>query len=87
MVADEHHGDGSVCSILLVLRAGMTVPAYTTGSATHKEIHLSLEHVRNSASRARDEIVGIVTHEMVHCYQYNAKRTCPGGFIEGLAGT
>lgn len=61
--------------------------AYTTGSYTHKEIHFALSHIENSATRARDEIRGVLTHEMVHCFQYNAKGTCPGGLIEGIAGT
>ena len=37
-------------------------------------------------ARARHEIQGVLTHEMVHCFQYNAKETCPGGLIEGIAG-
>lgn len=40
-----------------------------------------------SKARARDEILGVLVHEMVHCFQYNAKGTCPGGLIEGIAGT
>lgn len=38
-------------------------------------------------NRARDEIRGVLTHEVVHCYQYDADGTCPGGLIEGIAGT
>jgi hypothetical protein len=64
--------------------------AYTTGSeldSEHKEIHFSLDYIHNSISSARmtDEIMGVLTHEMVHCYQYNAFGTCPGGLIEGIA--
>lgn len=29
--------------------------------------------------------MGVLTHEMVHCYQYNAFGTCPSGLIEGIA--
>lgn len=60
--------------------------AYTFGTKTHKEIHFSLDHIKNSAKRARDEIMGVLVHEVVHCYQYNALATCPGGLIEGIAG-
>lgn len=63
--------------------------AYTKGSDLdddHKEIHFSTRHILNSKARAADEIRGVVTHEMVHCFQYNAKGTCPGGLIEGIAG-
>ncbi|KAI0931354.1 hypothetical protein AcW1_001230 [Taiwanofungus camphoratus] len=75
----------NVQSVLLVLRPGLACSAYATGSHTHKEIHLSLEHVRSCAARARDEIRGVLTHEMVHCFQHDARGTCPGGLIEGIA--
>ncbi|KAF9502176.1 plant basic secretory protein [Pleurotus eryngii] len=74
----------NVKSILLVL-CSMPGVAHTFGSSTHKEIHFSLEHINNCASRAREEILGVLTHEVVHCYQYNAKGQCPGGLIEGVA--
>ncbi|KZT08554.1 plant basic secretory protein [Laetiporus sulphureus 93-53] len=74
----------NVQNVLLVLRP-MPGVAYSTGSHTHKEIHLSAGHVQNNATRVRDEIRGVLTHEMVHCYQYNAKGTCPSGLIEGIA--
>lgn len=60
--------------------------AHTFGSASHKEIHFSLDHINNSSARAKDEIMGVLVHEVVHCYQYDGKGTAPGGFIEGLAG-
>ncbi|PCH34061.1 plant basic secretory protein [Wolfiporia cocos MD-104 SS10] len=75
---------GNVQNVRLVLQA-MPGVAYTTGSHTHKEIHFSLNHIERSAARARSEITGVLTHEMVHCYQYNARGTCPGGLIEGIA--
>lgn len=75
----------SVKKITLVLRSFEGV-AYTCGSDMDKEIHLSLDYVVSTVSRARDEIIGVLVHEVVHCYQYNAKDTCPGGFIEGIAG-
>ncbi|KAJ6541837.1 hypothetical protein B0H19DRAFT_1174874 [Mycena capillaripes] len=59
--------------------------AYTFGSQTEKEIHFSLDHIVNSASRARHEILGVLVHEVVHCYQYNGNGTAPGGLIEGIA--
>jgi len=36
-------------------------------------------------TRAKNEIYGIIVHEVVHCFQYDAKGTCPGGLIEGIA--
>ncbi len=63
--------------------------AHTNGMALdddHKEIHLSSNHINNNKQRARDEIRGVIVHEMVHCFQYNGKGTCPGGLIEGIAG-
>ncbi|KAH9937386.1 peptidase of plants and bacteria-domain-containing protein [Fomitopsis serialis] len=74
----------NVQNVLLVLRP-MPGVAYTTGSRTHKEIHFSVNHIQKSAARAREEILGVLTHEMVHCFQYNARGTCPGGLIEGIA--
>ncbi|KAL1842191.1 hypothetical protein VTJ49DRAFT_5878 [Mycothermus thermophilus] len=76
-------------SVTLVLR-DMDGVAYTTGSEIdndHKEIHFSLryiDHIRPE-SRLAAEIRGVLTHELVHCYQWDARRTCPGGLIEGVA--
>jgi hypothetical protein len=61
--------------------------AHAFGSKTHKEIHLSLDHIVNCKHRAADEIRGVVTHEMVHCFQYDGNGKAPGGLIEGIAGT
>lgn len=63
--------------------------AYTTGSDLdndHKEIHLSLDYIKIIPSaRQKDEIQGVLVHEMVHCWQWNALGTAPGGLIEGIA--
>ena len=66
--------------------------AYTTGSSLdddHKEIHFSLDYIGNipakSPQRQRSEIQGVLVHEMVHCWQWNALGTAPGGLIEGIA--
>ena len=78
----------STRSVTLILRP-MGGVAYTTGSdldSDHKEIHFSLDYIRGIASdRKKDEIMGVLTHEMVHCYQYDAFGTCPGGLVEGIA--
>ena len=60
--------------------------AHTFGSPTTKEIHFSLDHIRNSQSRAKDEILGVLVHEMVHCYQYDGQGRTTGGLVEGIAG-
>lgn len=70
--------------------------AYTFGSDDgSKEVHFSLNHIVNSHNgdteakknmRVREEILGVLVHEFVHCYQYNGKGTAPGGLIEGIAG-
>ncbi|SJL06358.1 related to pathogenesis-related protein NtPRp27 [Armillaria ostoyae] len=78
----------TVGSVMLVLRS-MDGVAYTTGSETHKEIHLSVDYIVKKGEGGEDvgrEIMGVLTHEMVHCYQYNARGTCPGGLVEGIAG-
>ncbi|PNY26037.1 Uncharacterized protein TCAP_04031 [Tolypocladium capitatum] len=75
-------------SVTLILR-DMSGVAYTTGSDLdndHKEIHFSLSYLEGiPAARAAREIAGVVTHELVHCYQYDGFGTCPGGLIEGVA--
>ncbi|KAH8698415.1 PBSP domain protein [Talaromyces proteolyticus] len=75
--------------------------AYTTGTDLdndHKEIHFSLSyinHVINTNSDALSELKGVLTHELVHCYQHTAPPPAsskdkdiphpPGGLIEGIA--
>ncbi|KAJ4002211.1 peptidase of plants and bacteria-domain-containing protein [Lentinula boryana] len=70
--------------------------AYTFGSddGSKKEVHFSLNHIVNSHKgdteikkdiRVREEILGVLVHEIVHCYQYNGQGTAPGGLIEGIA--
>lgn len=63
--------------------------AYTTGKDIdddHKEIHVSAEYISGIASsRKRQEIMGVLVHEMVHCWQWNAEGSAPGGLIEGIA--
>ena len=78
-------------SVTLVLRS-MPGVAYTTGTDLdddHKEIHFSLDYIAGIPSdppgRRKDEITGVLVHEMVHCWQWNGKGTCPGGLIEGIA--
>lgn len=80
-------------SITLVLRS-MPGVAYTTGidiDDDHKEIHFSLDYIAGIKStpdrpqRQREEIEGVIVHEMVHCWQWNALGTAPGGLIEGIA--
>lgn len=75
-------------SVSLILRS-MDGVAYTCGSdldSDHKEIHLNLRYVASIApNRRKDELLGVLTHEMVHCYQHDGKGSCPGGLIEGIA--
>jgi hypothetical protein len=52
----------------------------------HKEIHFSTDYIAGiPAERRKHEMLGVVRHEMVHCWQWAAKGTCPGGLIEGIA--
>ena len=80
-----------VRSVTVILRP-MGGVAYTTGLSLddlHKEIHLSLDYVQGVLSRnsagVRHELAGVITHEMVHCFQGNCEGTAPGGLIEGIA--
>ncbi|KAL8740568.1 MAG: hypothetical protein Q9190_006751 [Brigantiaea leucoxantha] len=75
-------------SVTLILQSFDGV-AYTTGNDLdndHKEIHFSLDYIAEiSETRQHDEIQGVLVHEMVHCWQWNALGTCPSGLIEGVA--
>ncbi|KAL6862781.1 hypothetical protein ACO1O0_003019 [Amphichorda felina] len=76
-------------SVTLILR-DMDGVAYTTGSdldSDHKEVHFSTRYIAGIKPEARrtDEITGVLTHELVHCFQYNGQGDCPSGLIEGIA--
>lgn len=75
-------------SVTLILRDKPGV-AYTIGTdldRDHKEIHFSLGYIAKiKKERLKDEITGVLVHEMVHCFQYNGKGTCPSALTEGLA--
>ena len=80
-----------VRSVTVILRP-MGGVAYTIGLTLddlHKEIHLSLDYVQGVLSRnsagVRHELAGVITHEMVHCFQGNGEGRAPGGLIEGIA--
>lgn len=64
--------------------------SYTTGTeldTDHKEIHFSLRYITDVAPAARlpAELAGVLTHELVHCYQWTGRGACPGGLVEGVA--
>ena len=79
-----------VRSVTIILRQ-MGGVAYTTGldlDNMHKEIHVSLDYVGKNCDQPlkfRDESIGVITHEMVHCFQNSCEGTAPGGLIEGIA--
>ncbi|KAM0693105.1 hypothetical protein Q7P36_007662 [Cladosporium allicinum] len=67
--------------------------AYTTGTELdddHKEIKISAEYIVKCAKGGspgdkRHELLGVICHELVHCFQWTSQGTCPGGLIEGIA--
>ena len=75
-------------SVTLILRS-MPGVAFTTGKDLdddHKEIHFSTDYIaRIPKDDRKAEMLGVLRHEMVHCWQWSAKGTCPGGLIEGIA--
>lgn len=74
-------------SVTIVLRP-MDGVAYTSGidlDDDHKEIHINLKYITFIRTSPRTEILGVICHELVHCFQWSAHGTCPGGFIEGIA--
>lgn len=49
-------------------------------------MHFSLDYINGiEGGREADEIEGVLVHEMVHCWQWNARGTAPEGLIEGIA--
>ncbi|KAJ3169355.1 hypothetical protein HK101_011490 [Irineochytrium annulatum] len=77
---------GRVRSLTIYAR-DMDGVAYCTGDA-NKEIHLSTQHLLNQGSKpdaALAECLGVLTHEAVHAFQFDAGQTAPGGLIEGVA--
>ena len=85
-------GPTNVRSITLFLDH-MEGVAYTTGSQIdpeHKELHFSISYFTRpelvaDQVRMDEELRGVLVHELVHCLQYNALGSAPGGFIEGIA--
>jgi hypothetical protein len=75
-------------SVTLIIQ-DMEGVAYTTGrdiDDDHKEIHLSTNYIEFvPESRQKEEIMGVLVHEMVHCWQQSAFGTAPQGLIEGVA--
>jgi hypothetical protein len=74
-------------SVTLILREVDGV-AYTTGidlDKDHKEIHINLKYINRKRADQRHELLGVLCHELVHCFQWDAEGTCSGGLIEGIA--
>jgi hypothetical protein len=63
--------------------------AYTTGNDLdndHKEIHFNTNYISSvPEARLKEEMLGVIIHEMVHCWQHNGHGRAPGGLIEGIA--
>ncbi|CAG5153440.1 uncharacterized protein ALTATR162_LOCUS3177 [Alternaria atra] len=75
-------------SVTLILRE-MDGVAYTTGrdlDDDHKEIHLNTSYISHvPESRQKEEIMGVIVHEMVHCWQHSGFGSAPTGLTEGVA--
>jgi len=71
---EKHLFPTNVRSITIFIRP-MDGVAYTTGNwmdGDCKEIHFNSNYIRNlSSERVRDEIRGVLVHEMVHVWQHN----------------
>ena len=88
MLYESGYGGPPTRSVTVIVRA-MGGVAYTTGKdfdEDHKEIHLSLDYIDSVSRDQRSlEIIGVLVHELVHCFQWNAIDTAPMGLIEGIA--
>lgn len=85
----KSNGHIPACRSVTLFLQSMDGVAYTIGSdldRDHKEMHFSLDYINGiQSARQKDEIQGILVHEMVHCWQWSAKGTAPIGLIEGIA--
>lgn len=53
---------------------------------THKAIHFSADYIEKlPEERIQEELLGVILHEMVHCFQYDGAGSVPSGVIEGIA--
>ncbi|EER27918.1 Plant Basic Secretory Protein containing protein [Coccidioides posadasii C735 delta SOWgp] len=82
-------------SVTVIIRDFSGV-AHTTSidlDSDHKEIYFSLSYIAHAATfeDTRRELVGVLTHELVHCYQHTSPPDHdtapypPSGLIEGIA--
>ncbi|KAD4179257.1 hypothetical protein R6Q59_022860 [Mikania micrantha] len=55
--------------------------AYTSND----EIHVSASYIQGYSGDVRNEITGVLYHEMVHVWQWNGNGQAPGGLVEGIA--
>jgi hypothetical protein len=75
-------------SVTIILRDIDSV-AYTTGrdfDDDHKEIHINTKYIAHvPESRQKEEIMGVLVHEMVHAWQHSGFGSAPVGLTEGIA--
>ncbi|KAK6428783.1 hypothetical protein LTR95_015072 [Oleoguttula sp. CCFEE 5521] len=72
----------------LLLRPGtrsITMILQDYPGVAETEAYIAARIKNNAAFDLRHEILGVVCHELVHCFQWNAEGTCNGGLIEGIA--
>ncbi|KAI9883743.1 MAG: RNA processing protein [Watsoniomyces obsoletus] len=76
-------------SVTLIIRYLPGLAAFTRGRTIdndHKEIHLSADYIISCDPELRMlEVHGVLVHELVHCFQWDARGTAPSGLTEGIA--
>lgn len=55
--------------------------AYTSND----QIHVSANYIQGYSGDVKNEITGVLYHEMTHVWQWNGNGQAPGGLIEGIA--
>ncbi|KAG2704617.1 hypothetical protein I3760_05G012400 [Carya illinoinensis] len=53
--------------------------------ASNNEIHVSARYINGYSGNVKNEITGVLYHEMTHIWQWNGNGQAPGGLIEGIA--
>ncbi|CAE6528133.1 unnamed protein product [Rhizoctonia solani] len=81
---DKNTVPNKVKSLRLIIKETDGIAA-TSGDEIRKTIVFNAKYIAKVGQRAKDEILGIVRHEVVHCFQHDAQGTAPPGLIEGVA--
>lgn len=71
--------------LVVVVDLEIKPPAYVINEHGVYKLHLNAKYFYSFSGNVKDEILGVIIHELVHVYQFNGYDTAPGAMIEGIA--